>query len=412
MSSTIAGAILIAEQRNLIDKQKLPATPLTKLPPGSRITEASDDADGLAVSEKLSVQLPLYQERARSASDEPPIVRNAEARLNQATNFLIHMHGLAMQPSSHGVDANERVVIQTEAQKLPAPLDCMATAVEINRAMNVDAKSLLALPVDLGVDAATSQATLQTIDDAINTISRFRAHLRMAAGGFVGAVTTISQAIEAEQPSTRQYTVPSRLVAAPVERLIKNEGARPSTTDRHRDRRACSPAAHSAIRSRAPPSLRRQRAQPSCAEHRTSNVRRETPRATRHGHQGAAHAVTRGNMNHQSTNKHDTRRNQRSAPMPAMPARSVVRSRGGGRAPRTRRDEASRTPTQRAVALLACDERDLRAHDGNGCESDHARTSYGRGAARPHAEGGCTMSPNTLSNPPSLLLHSSPRHAS
>jgi hypothetical protein len=55
--------------------------------------------------------------------------------------------------------------------------------------MNVDAATLLTTGVDLGVDAVTSKATLETIDDAINKVSGFRADLGAAAGRFIISAT-------------------------------------------------------------------------------------------------------------------------------------------------------------------------------------------------------------------------------
>jgi flagellin len=216
----------ITAQRTLNDNQSLLDTSLAKLSSGYRITKASDDAAGLGVSANLTAQLRSYEQGARNANDGLSVVQTAEAGLNEVTNILIRMRELAMQSASDGVGSNERTFIQTENATLQAELNRLDGSVEFNdvvlfgaatalsfqigirgtandtltmdtTGMNVDATTLLTTGVNLGVDAVTSKATLETIDDAINKVSGFRADLGAAAGRFMSASNTISQAIQA-----------------------------------------------------------------------------------------------------------------------------------------------------------------------------------------------------------------------
>jgi flagellin len=216
----------ITAQRNLGDNQNLLDASLAKLSSGYRITKASDDAAGLGVSANLTAQLRSYEQGARNANDGLSVVQTAEAGLNEITNILIRIRELAMQSASDGVGSNERAFIETENVALQAELTRLDASVEFNNnvlfgsataltfqvgirgsvndslsvntsAMNVDAASLLTTAVNLGVDAATSQLTLATLDSAINTVSGFRADLGAAAGRFSSAASTIGQAIQA-----------------------------------------------------------------------------------------------------------------------------------------------------------------------------------------------------------------------
>jgi flagellin len=210
----------------LNDNQGLLDASLAKLSSGFRITKASDDAAGLGVSANLNAQQRSYEQAARNANDGLSVVQTAEAGLNEVTNILIRMRELAMQSASDGVGSNERTFIETENDQLQAELNRLDGSVEFNNvvlfgattvlsfqigirgtlndslamdttAMDVAAASLLASPVDLGVDATTSKATLETIDGAINKVSGFRADLGAAAGRFMSAASTIGQAIQA-----------------------------------------------------------------------------------------------------------------------------------------------------------------------------------------------------------------------
>jgi flagellin len=216
----------ITAQRTLSENQHVLETSLAKLSSGYRITKASDDAAGLGVSTNLTAQLRAYEQGARNASDGLSVVQTVEAGLNEVTNILIRVRELAMQSASDGVGANERAFIQRENAQLQAELDRLDASAEFNNtllfgaaialtfqvgirgtvndtlkvdtsAINVDAGSLFLTPLDLGVDAATSQAGLQTIDDAINTVSGFRADIGTTASRFMSAANTIAQNIQA-----------------------------------------------------------------------------------------------------------------------------------------------------------------------------------------------------------------------
>jgi flagellin len=216
----------LAAQRSLTDNQTALESSLAKLSTGFRITKAGDDAAGLGVSTNLTAQLRAYEQGARNANDGLSVVQIVEAGLSEVTNILIRIRELAMQSASDGVGPNERAFIQRENAQLQAELDRLDATAEFNStllfgaavvlsfqiglrgtaddtmlvntsAINVDAASLLATPVDLSVSAATSQAALQTIDDAINVTSGFRADLGTTASRFMSAANSISQASQA-----------------------------------------------------------------------------------------------------------------------------------------------------------------------------------------------------------------------
>jgi flagellin len=216
----------ITAQRSLSANQGALETSLAKLSSGYRISKASDDAAGLGVSTNLTAQLRAYEQGARNASDGLSVVQTLEAGLNEVTNILIRVRELAMQSASDGVGPNERAFIQRENAQLQAELDRLDASAEFNNTLlfgaaialtfqvgirgtvndvlkvdtstiNVDAGSLFLTPVDLSVDAATSQAALKTIDDAINLSSGIRADLGTTASRFMSAANTISQNIQA-----------------------------------------------------------------------------------------------------------------------------------------------------------------------------------------------------------------------
>jgi flagellin len=216
----------IGAQRNLNASQGAVDTSLGKLSSGFRITSASDDAAGLGVSTALSAQLRSFEQAARNADDGLSVVQTAEAGLNEATEILKRIRELAVQSASDGLTANERTFVQKENIQLQGELDRINATAEFNgtrvfgaasastfqvgvrgdandtlavdtSGTVVDSATLLAAPVDLGVDAATSRAALQSIDDAINKVSGFRADLGAVAGRLTNASNTIAKAAEA-----------------------------------------------------------------------------------------------------------------------------------------------------------------------------------------------------------------------
>lgn len=91
---------------------------VSRLASGSRITKASDDAAGLAISEKLRANIRSSAQANRNANDGISMIQVAEGGLDETSNILIRMRELSIQAASDTVGEVERGYTNLEFQQL------------------------------------------------------------------------------------------------------------------------------------------------------------------------------------------------------------------------------------------------------------------------------------------------------
>ena len=105
-------------QRNLSTKKALIAKSMERLSSGSRINKASDDAAGLAISEKFRAQLRSNRQASKNANDGISMVQVAEGGLTEIGNIIVRLRELAVQASSDTISDNERDFVEEEVKQL------------------------------------------------------------------------------------------------------------------------------------------------------------------------------------------------------------------------------------------------------------------------------------------------------
>jgi flagellin len=179
----------------------------SKLSSGQRITKASDDAAGLAISEKLKSQIRSTQQANRNANDGISMVQTAEGGLNETSSILVRMRELSIQAASDTVGDAERGMSNLEYQQLKSEMDRISQVTEYNGTKLLDGSGdrkefqiginadefqdrigfdpstlnsgISSLGVD-GVDVSTkegAQESLSSLDGAIEKVSGQRAEL-------------------------------------------------------------------------------------------------------------------------------------------------------------------------------------------------------------------------------------------
>ncbi len=103
-----------------------------RLASGQRITQAGDDASGLAVSEKLRAQIRSLSQAERNANDGISFTQVAEGGLTEVGDLTIRLRELAIQASSDTVGDSERGNIQKEASSLIEEVNRIAAATNYN----------------------------------------------------------------------------------------------------------------------------------------------------------------------------------------------------------------------------------------------------------------------------------------
>ena len=103
-----------------------------KLSSGLRINSASDDAAGLAISEKMRSQISGLNRAKLNAQDGMSMVQTAEGGLNETESIIQRMRELALQASNDTLTSNDRLEIQKEINQLTSAIDDIADSTEFN----------------------------------------------------------------------------------------------------------------------------------------------------------------------------------------------------------------------------------------------------------------------------------------
>jgi flagellin len=122
----------IAAQRSLNKTNQSQSNTLSKLSSGTRIVRASDDAAGLAISEKLKAEVRSVRQADRNANDAISLVQTAEGGLNEVSSMLIRLRELAIQSSSDTVGESERGFTDLEFQSLKQEIERVSQSTEFN----------------------------------------------------------------------------------------------------------------------------------------------------------------------------------------------------------------------------------------------------------------------------------------
>ncbi|MTH97460.1 hypothetical protein E1297_15810 [Roseibium sp. RKSG952] len=148
---------------------------LAKLASGSRITSASDDAAGLAISTRISSDVNALEQASTNASHGISILETADGGAANISDILERMKTLASQSASGTVTDDERVYIQAEFEELLEEVGGIAESTRYNGVSLLDGSSDFAddnidnaavLAADVGQTASIS--TTFTADDVIS----------------------------------------------------------------------------------------------------------------------------------------------------------------------------------------------------------------------------------------------------
>lgn len=197
----------IAAQRSLGQVKRSQDESLNKLSSGSRINKASDDAAGLAISEKLRANIRGTQQAARNAGDGISMIQIAEGGMNEVSNILVRLRELSVQSASDTIGDTEREFTDKEFQQLTQEVDRIAESVqfngtklingegsekefqiglyndETNDRIKYDPSAVSVKTEDLGVGGLSvatkgdAQSNLEAIDAAMTKVSGGRAEL-------------------------------------------------------------------------------------------------------------------------------------------------------------------------------------------------------------------------------------------
>lgn len=122
----------LTAQRSLAKVNMEQGQSLEKLASGQRINKASDDAAGLAISEKLKANIRGTLQAKRNAQDGISLIQTAEGGLEEVSNILIRLRELSVQSASDTIGDKERKFADLEFQQLSSEIDRIAGSTRFN----------------------------------------------------------------------------------------------------------------------------------------------------------------------------------------------------------------------------------------------------------------------------------------
>jgi flagellin len=105
---------------------------MEKLSSGMFINRASDDASGLAVSEKMRAQIRGLNQASKNAANGISFVQTTEGYLQETQDVLQRLRELSIQSSNGIYSAEDRMQIQVEVSQLVDEIDRVASHAQFN----------------------------------------------------------------------------------------------------------------------------------------------------------------------------------------------------------------------------------------------------------------------------------------
>lgn len=133
------------------DERKIGSV-LQKLSSGYKITKASDDSAGLAISNKMRTQIRALDQSSRNAEDGRSIIETTDAALGEVTNILQRIRELSVQAANDTYTIDDRVAAQDEIDQLLDEVDRISSTTEFNGKKLLDGSSSRAFVCEDGTN--------------------------------------------------------------------------------------------------------------------------------------------------------------------------------------------------------------------------------------------------------------------
>ena len=105
---------------------------MERLSTGLRINSASDDAAGLAISDRMTAEIRGMTQAKRNANDGISMIQTAEGGLTQMTDVIMRMRDLSVQAASDTNADTDRQAMQVEYDELALEITRIANETTFN----------------------------------------------------------------------------------------------------------------------------------------------------------------------------------------------------------------------------------------------------------------------------------------
>ncbi len=151
----------IRAQRDLSTATGRLAKNFARLSSGLRISSSSDDAAGLAISERMRARIVSMDAAMRNANDGISLVQTAEGALHEISGILVRLRELSVQSRNGTLSNSDRTVVDNEFQALITEISRVTSSTEFNGVTLLDGStSLLTLQVGIGTDNSVDRLAI------------------------------------------------------------------------------------------------------------------------------------------------------------------------------------------------------------------------------------------------------------
>jgi len=187
-------------QRNLQNSSSAQSMAMERLSSGLRINNASDDAAGLSIADKLGRDVRVAAQAIRNANDGISALSIGEKALGNVTDILTRLSELASQSATGTVTNTQRSAIQQEFNQLLSEITRISAVTTFNGVQLLSGGTTV--NVQVGLDGSTnSQISFSTVDGSLSGIlagntaiaADTAANAQTALGVLTSAIATVAQ---------------------------------------------------------------------------------------------------------------------------------------------------------------------------------------------------------------------------
>lgn len=178
--------------------QKDMSKAMEQLSTGRRINNASDDAAGIAIRNKMSTQILSLDQAVRNANDGISMLQTADGATAEVTSMLTRMRELAIQSANDINTDEQRISLNAEASELKSELLNVLENTEWNGTKFLKGEAGASGNVKFQVGASASDFISLTLDDltANSDISAIQSMDISTQSGANSAISAVDLAID------------------------------------------------------------------------------------------------------------------------------------------------------------------------------------------------------------------------
>jgi flagellin len=184
----------LSAQRNLSKASQALSRSFGRLSSGLRIARASDDAAGLAISERMRAQIRSLQQAQRNANDGISLVQTAEGALEEINGILIRLRELAVESATGTMSATDRTTLDAEFQDLVDEIDRIATSSKFNGTSLLTGAATISVRVGSGTNSTVDSIGIATATVLASSLTLSSSNISSASGADT-AISSIDAAI-------------------------------------------------------------------------------------------------------------------------------------------------------------------------------------------------------------------------